>query len=98
MADAIIERSENIELISAELRKKKRANQSKDKSYQFAGVLNQETVQEWEAYCVFEEHWRLISRCQPNLLGFKKKKKLTKKTGSQKSNHRRLTLQLSPKS
>jgi len=69
IANSTIQRMTNVELIAAEITKKKQANRAKGKNYSFARVLNAETLQEREAFCLFQDHWAHLSRCQPNLLG-----------------------------
>ncbi len=81
-----------MDLIEAELSKKKRSNRVKGKNYAFGRVLNDETITEREAYKQFKDHWTWISRCQPNLLIPKKKKTSSPvKTAAQKP-----ILQLTP--
>jgi hypothetical protein len=45
-----------VDLIEAELTKKKRSNQEKGKNYAFGRVLNKETIKERQAFAEFKEH------------------------------------------
>ena len=75
IADSIIQRTTNVKLITAKITKKKQLNRQKGKNYGFGRVLNAETLREREGFCLFQEYWAHLSRCQPNLLGVVKKKK-----------------------
>ena len=88
----LIQRTTNVDLIKAELAKKKQSNWGKGKNYAFKRVLNLETIKEREAYKQLKEHWAWISRCQPNLLIPKKKKA----SSPVKKAAKRLDLQLTP--
>jgi len=63
IANVSIQRTTNIDLIEAELTKKKRANRKKGKNYAFGRVLNEETIKEREAFVQFKEYWTWISKC-----------------------------------
>jgi hypothetical protein len=94
LADRDLQRAENIDLIFAENAKKKRSNREKGKQYAYGRVLNEETIQEREAFCIFRDYWQGLSRIQPNLLG-KPSKKPVKKASNKLD---LLDLQLSPSS
>ena len=64
----------NTDLIQAELTKKRRANWKKNKSYEYGRVLNEEIIEEREAYCQLRDVWKDLSRIQPNLLEKGRKK------------------------
>jgi len=68
-------------LVVAEKTKKERSNREKGTQYGFAWVLNEETIQEREAFCKFKDYWSRLSRIQPHLLRNPKKpvKKASKK-------------------
>jgi hypothetical protein len=80
IANASIQRTTNVDLITAELTRKKRSNRQKNKNYAYGRVLNEEIIQEREAYCKFQDVWRDLSRIQPNLLGEPRKKTARKRT------------------
>jgi hypothetical protein len=69
LANSNLQRAENINLITAEKTKKKRSNREKGKQYAYGRVMNEETIREREAYCMFQDCWAMLSRIQPNLLG-----------------------------
>jgi len=75
IADSVIQRTTNVELITAEMTKKKQSNRQKGKNYGFRRVLNAKTLREREGFCLLQEYWAYLSRCQPNLLGPVKKGK-----------------------
>src|ERR1700722_8242305 len=81
IASSNLQRTTNVDLIVAEKAKKKRSNRQKGKQYAYSRVLNEETIQEREAFCKFRDYWQGLSRIQPNLLGKPKKpvKKASKK-------------------
>jgi hypothetical protein len=81
VANAVIQRTTNVDLVVAELTKKKRSNREKGKQYAFGRVLNEDTIREREAFCKFQDYWNMLSRIQPNLLG-KPLKKLVKKAAT----------------
>jgi hypothetical protein len=69
IANAFIQRTTNVDLITAELTKKKRSNRKNEQNYAYGRVLNKETIQEREDYCKLQEVWKDLARVQPNLLG-----------------------------
>jgi hypothetical protein len=69
IADVSIQRATNVDLITAELTKKKRSNRQRDHQHHtFGRVLNESTLREREAFCQFQEVWKELSRIWPNLL------------------------------
>ena len=69
IANASIQRTANVDLITAELTKKKRSNRQKGKNYSYGCVLDMEVIQEREAYCKLRDVWKDLACIQPNLLG-----------------------------
>jgi predicted acetyltransferase len=55
IANVSIQRTTNIDLIEAELTKK-RANRKRGKNYVFGRVLNEETIKEREAFVEFKDY------------------------------------------
>jgi hypothetical protein len=53
IASSNLQRTTNVDLIVAEKAKKKRSNRQKGKQYAYSRVLNEETIQEREAFCKF---------------------------------------------
>jgi len=56
IANSLIQRATNVDLIKAKLRKKKKARQTKGKNYGFAYVLDEETIKERESYYLFKDY------------------------------------------
>lgn len=56
IANALIQRTTNMDLIKAKLRNKKRSNRAKGKNYSFACVLNEETIKEREEFYSFKDY------------------------------------------
>ena len=56
IANSLIQRTTNTELITAELTKKKRSNRERGRNYVFGRVLNGETLREREAFNMFKEY------------------------------------------
>jgi hypothetical protein len=63
IANALIQRTANVDLIEAKLRNKKRSNRAKGKNYGFAYVLNEETIKEREEFYLFKDYWAWILKC-----------------------------------
>jgi hypothetical protein len=61
IANVSIQHTTNIDLIEAELTKKKRANRKRGKNYAFGRVLNEETIKEREAFVEFRDYWAASS-------------------------------------
>jgi hypothetical protein len=78
IADSNLQRTTNVDLIVAKKTKKKRANRQKGKQYAYGQVLNEETIAERGAFCMFRDYWQRLSRIQPNLLGKLVKKSVKK--------------------
>jgi hypothetical protein len=53
IANSSLQRTTNVDLIVAKKTKKKRSNRQKGKQYIYSQVLNEETIQEREAFCKF---------------------------------------------
>ena len=57
IANASIQRTTNVDLIEAELTKKKQSDRGKGKSYAFGHMLNKETIKEREAFKMLKEKY-----------------------------------------
>jgi hypothetical protein len=56
VANAVIQRTTNVDLVVAKLTKKKWSNREKGKQYAFGRVLNKETILEREDFCKFQNY------------------------------------------
>jgi hypothetical protein len=86
IADVSIQRATNVDLITAELTKKKRSSRQRDHQHHtFGRVLNESTLRERESFCQFQDVWKELSRIRPNLLGKPTKKPTSKKAPRKRS-------------